>query len=343
VCVLLALFLLVQCGNPNSQDTVTLRVPVTIDIVTRGDIASYISLTGTLLPAEEMQITAEVGGYIMFNDAGMQQPQNGGTVNKDRLLAKIVNEEYELGVRQESKRLAMEQGARDYEEKSKLGEMGGVTPREVEAALRNKIDTELNYRTALIDLEKLNIKAPMEGILADIQSFAEGQRISNGTMIGKVMNFRKVRCELNVTNDNIVNVKFGQEVIVTNFAYENEPFIGRVSKISPTIDPTTRTFNVEVEIDNPDLRLRPGMFVKSDIVINRKSNVIRVPRYLILTRNNRTVVFVVEDEVAKMREITVGLQDSDNAEVIEGLSDGGLLVIRGYETLKDNTKVRVSR
>jgi len=343
VVVCFVAFLLFNCSGEDSQDTVTLRVPVTIEEVKKGDIASFISLTGTLLSAEEMPVLAELGGNIHFEGVGLKAPKNGDIVKKDQVLAKVTNEDHILNVRLEYKKLAMEQAARDLIEKKRLGEMGGIPPREVEAAERNKMDTELNYQKAILDLEKLNVKAPMDGVLADMQAFTEGQKINNNTELGKVMNFTRVRCELNVTNDDIAKVKTGQDVFVTNFAYEDEPFLGRVVKISPTIDPTTRTFKVDVEVNNPDLRLRPGMFVRADIIVSKRANVVRVPKHLIFTRNNREVVFIAEEQVAKMKEVSVGLTDAEYAEILNGVEEGDKLVIRGYETLKDNTKVRVSR
>jgi len=331
---------LIQCGNQQSQDTVTLRVPVTVEEVTRGDIASYISLTGTLLPAEEMPIVTEVAGFISFANTTLKR---GDSVQKGMLIARLENEDYVLNLRLESKRLAKEHAIKDYDEKKKLGEMGGIPPRDVEAAERNKIDTEISYKTALLDLEKLNIKAPMTGILTDLKSLGRGQKVAGGTEIGTVMKFDIVRCELNITNDNIDKIKLNQEVVVTNFAYEGEPFTGYITKISPTIDPVSRTFQVEVEIDNKDFKLRPGMFVKADIVVSKRSGVVRVPKHLILTRNRKSVVFIVEEQVAKMKEVTVGLQDAEYAEILEGIAAGDRLVVQGYETLKDNTKVRVSR
>lgn len=340
---ILLLISFIRCGGSDSRDTVTLRVPVTVDEVRRGDIASYISLTGTLLSAEEMPIIAEVGGEFSFHLNGDNPFRKGDVVRKGQLIGEVANEDYVLSVRLESKRLAKEHAARDLEEKRKLGEMGGVPPREIEAAERNKVDAELSYKAALLDLEKLKIRAPMDGILADLEPFADGQKIPNGAEVGRIMNYRVVRCELNVTNDEIGKVRLGQEVLVTNFAYEEEYFTGHVSKISPTIDPLTRTFQVEVEIDNPEARLRPGMFVRADIVVTRHRNVITIPKHVIVTRNNRDVVFVVEEQVAKMREVTVGLQDAEFAEIVDGLDENERLVIRGYETLKDNTKVRISR
>ncbi len=337
------ILLFIQCSNQSSTDTVVLRVPVTIEEVAKGDIASYISLTGTLSAKEEMPIIAEVGGVIKFSRTNGRLLTKGDRVTKDQVIATLINEDFVLSVRIESKKLAMDNAVKDLEEKERLVELGGTSQREVETARRTKLDAELNYQAALLDLEKMNVKVPMNGIFAESAAIIDDQKINQGDEIGKVMRYNKVKCELNITNDDIGKIRIGQEVNITNFAYEDEIFTGNISKISPTIDPQTRTFQIEVEIENSDLRLRPGMFVKADIVVEKKSRVLRIPKYTILTRNNREVVFVVEDQVAKLKEVTVGIRDVEYAEILEGIAEGDRLVVRGYETLKDNTKVRVSR
>lgn len=336
--------LLIACSQDNEQENVELRVPVTVEEVSKGDIASFISLTGTLLPLSEMSITSKVNGDLTIKKDKMNiQYTNGSIVRKGDIIATLINENHELNVRIESKKLSLDNAIKDLAEKVKLSELGGIAITEVENAKKVKLDSDLNYKAALLDLKKLEIKANMSGVLTEFKSFAANQQINSGTELGKIMDYSMVRCELDITNDDILKIKQGGEVIITNFAYEDEFFVGQITKISPTIDPTTRTFKIEVLIDNKDVKLRPGMFVKADIVVDKRLEVVRIPKYSIVKRNNRDVVFIIENQVAKMKEITVGLKDSDYAEIMEGLNAKDLLVIRGYETLRDNTKVRVSR
>jgi len=98
-----------------------------------------------------------------------------------------------------------------------------------------------------------------------------------------------------------------------------------------------------IVIDNLELHLKSGSFVKVDIVVEKRQNVVKIPRRVITTNGGRDVVFVVEEQTAKMKPIVIGLQDSEFAEIIQGLNVGDLLISRGYEALKNNTRVRISR
>lgn len=334
---------LVQCSREGSTDIVVFTVPVTIEEVTRGDIASYISQTGTIIPMAEIPIVTAAGGEIRFQDAGDRLLNIGDRVEKDQLLATLTNEEYELSIGLESKKMALDHARRDLEQKEEFVKLGGATQREVDTAKRALLNAENSYKSALLNLDKLNIKSPMSGILTELASFEEGQKISNGTQIGKIERYDRVKCLINITSNDIDKVWKGQEVLVTNITTDKGVYTGGVTKISPTLDPTTRTSQVEVEIDNPGLRLRSGLYVKVEIVVEKRRDVIKIPKHVIITRNNRDVVFVVGDEVAIEKEVQVGIQDSEYAEIIEGLNEGDQLVIRGFETLKNNTKVRISR
>ncbi|MCH7783589.1 efflux RND transporter periplasmic adaptor subunit [candidate division KSB1 bacterium] len=341
--VLLGILYLNSCSQEGSTDIPVLRVPVTVEEVGLGDISSFISLTGTITPIEEMDIVSDVSGVIHFEPVGGGRIKGGDPVGVDQVVAKIENEEYVLNIGLEGKALALEHAKRDLEDKKKLDILGGATQREVENAERTLLSAETAYKTALINLEKLNIKSPLSGTFTEVESFVEGQKINAGAIIGNVMRYDIVKCNVNITADDFANVWKGQEVIVTNISRNEEIYIGEVTNVSPTIDPVTRTFKLEIVIDNPEYHLKSGSFVKVDIVVEKRQNIIKIPKRVITTNSGRDVVFVVENQVARMKPVVIGLQDSDYAEIIQGLNVGDLLISRGHEALKNNTKVRISR
>ncbi|MFC1513754.1 efflux RND transporter periplasmic adaptor subunit [candidate division KSB1 bacterium] len=343
ISVLLMTIISFKCTREGSTDPIVPRVPVTIEQVSRGDITAFISQTGTIKPIEEMDITAEAGGEIYFKTINGKILSKGDKVSKGQIIAVLNSREYELGVALESKKIALDHAQRNLNDTQKLFDLGGANLREVETAERNLMNAKTSYESAQLSIDKLNVRPPISGIIADIESFSEGQRINSGTKVGKVMKYDNVICELNVTSDDAENIWIDQDVIISDVTAENEQYFGKVSKISPTIDPTTRTVAIEIQINNPELKLKPGSFVKADIVVEKRENVIKIPKNVILTKNRQDVVFVVEDQVAKMKPVELGLQDSEFTEILEGLEEGEILIIRGFEALRTNTKVRISR
>ena len=91
------------------------------------------------------------------------------------------------------------------------------------------------------------------------------------------------------------------------------------------------------------MKLRPGMFVKADVLLDRADNAIVIPKNILLTARNRKYVFVVERNVAVIRYITTGIEDEDNVEVLEGLFENDQLIVRGFETLRENSRVKILR
>jgi RND family efflux transporter MFP subunit len=108
------------------------------------------------------------------------------------------------------------------------------------------------------------------------------------------------------------------------------------------ISTDTRTFKGTLQISNPNLKLRPGMFVKADIITAQKDSAIVVPKDLILSNNRGRYVFVVgNNNTAEQRRISIGLQNEDDVEIIEGLSKSDKLITEGYETLRNRGKITI--
>jgi HlyD family secretion protein len=135
------------------------------------------------------------------------------------------------------------------------------------------------------------------------------------------------------------------EVRVYPVAYGSaERFAGTLERVSPLIDPQSRTFTVEATVPNLDGRLRPGMYVNAEIVIDRRADSLTVPESALVTRDGMLAVFVVEtgnSEHARMREISVGLRSDGVVEVLGGLEEADRVVTDGNAFLEDGQLVRI--
>lgn len=341
--IFLIMLFVLNCGGQNVPEMEVIDVPVSVQSVEAGLIEEYVSSTGTIKPIAEAEILTEASGFFSFASTSNSRIQEGIRVKTNQMIAKLENRELVNNARVELKLITMETAEREYEKQKSLYEKGGVTLKEVQLADQHRVDSKYNYEASLIMMDKLNVKTPISGILVRLEKITEGDYVTAGRVIGKIMDYDNVYVEVNVSNTDIARIKIGHKAKVINYAISEEIFIGEVTEISRTIDAESRTHKVTIFINNPKRRLRPGMFVKVDIVIESKENAVLVPRHVVLNRNNRDVVFVVEKQRAIMKEVELGLEDKENIEIISGLEEGERIVLRGYETLKDKTRVTVGK
>lgn len=340
--VLLAALALAACTEAPPERVVDLVVPVTVQAVGTGTIESVVDSTGSLRPVREAEFIAEVRGNLFYERLAAGRPEEGARVREGEPVARIESEEYVVGVRMESRQKAVENAMRQLEETQALQEAGLALESDVETVRKNLIDAESDLANSHIQLQKMSIVAPISGFLTELSNVTESTLVQQNDVIGKIVDYTQVLVDLNIPNSRIGEVRIGLPVRVVNFAFPDRTFEGRITIIDPALDATTRTFRVQATIRNPGLRLRPGMFVKAEIITEVRENVLVIARQLVLTRENRDVVFVEVEGRAEMRTIETGLEDHGRIEILEGLQEGERLITSNYETLRTRTPVRVT-
>ena len=334
---------LAACQEAPPERVVDLTVPVTVLPVSLGTIESFVSTTGSLRAMKAADILVEVRGDLHYVDSPSgKKPVEGMRVVAGQQIARIESEEYVNTIRMPSRQLALQNAQNNLREQQALFEEGLAVISAVQAAQKTVADGESDITDAHIQLDKLNVYAPLAGFLTELADTTETTLVEQNTVIGKVVDYGQVIVDLKIPNSQMAAIDLGQEVRVTNYAFRDRMFTGRIAVLDPTLDPTTRTFRIEVTVDNPDLALRPGMFIKADVVVEQRMDIITIPRVLVLTRQNRKVVFIEEEGRAQQRYIETGLEDDTHVEVLEGLSEGERVITSNYETLRSRTQVRVT-
>jgi len=334
---------MVGCQEEPTERVVDLVVPVTVQPVSRGTIESFVSTTGSLRASRAADILVEVRGDLFYvEDSSGRKPVEGTRVEAGQQIARIESEEYINNIRLQSRQLGLQNARNNLAEKQALFEEGLAVQSEVQAAEKTVADGEADIADARIQLEKMKVFAPLSGYLTGLVDTTEDTIVAQNTVIGQVVEYAQVITDLKIPNSQMPNIDRGQEVRITNYAFRDQTFVGRVSVMDPALDPATRTFRIEVTIDNPGLVLRPGMFIKADIVVEQRADIIIIPRELVLSRQNRSLVFVEEEGRAQQRFIELGLTDDLMVEVVDGLEEGERLITSNFETLRSRTQVRVT-
>jgi RND family efflux transporter MFP subunit len=294
-----------------------------------------VSTTGSLRASRTANILVEVRGdlfYVAGPDG--RKPVEGMRVQAGQQIARIQSPEYLNSIRLESREMAVENARNALAERQALFDEQLTVQSDVQAARKTLTDAISDLENARIQLEKLNVYAPIAGYLTGLVDTTEETIVEANTTIGQVVDYARALVDLRIPNSQMPMIDRGQEVRISNYAFRDQLFPGRITVLDPTLDPTSRTFRIEVAVDNPNLVLRPGMFVKADVVVEQRADV--------LERRSRSVVFVEEAGVAQEREIEIGLQDDVMAEVVDGLAEGERVITSNYETLRSRTQVRVT-
>jgi RND family efflux transporter MFP subunit len=170
---------------------------------------------------------------------------------------------------------------------------------------------------------------------------ADGQMVSPGFVVARIAPIDRLIADIDLVGPELARVRPGQPVRIRHYAFEGITMSGTILRLSPSMDPQTHTFRAEVDVDNGRQLLRPGMFVETAVIIERRTGVPVAPRDAIAERAGRSVVFVIDGQRAVLRHVSLGLGDDDRVEVREGVEPGERIVVRGLETLTDGARVRV--
>ena len=267
----------------------------------------------------------------------------GDRVSKGTIIVRLEDKEYENGIAIDAKKLSLEIAEQEQSKQKALYEKGGVTMSEMRNTEVKVTNARYDYENAKLNLEKMKVKAPFDGVIVDLPHYTTDIRVEQGKPVVSLMAYDKMYMDINLPESSIRYVKEAQPVYITHYTIPGDTLRGKISELSPAISSETRTYKGKVLVDNNQLKLRPGMFAKADIVVDRADSSIIIPKDVILSNRRRKYVYVVEKNTAKIRNLETGLEDEYNIEIISGLKVNDNLVVKGFETLKEDAKVKIQK
>ena len=331
------------CGNQGSQLNNELAIPVSVNDVVKKPIVQFISTTGTATAASQATLNTDMAGvyFLVKNPRTGSEFKLGDIVEKGQVIVRLENPETENTIALKTKKLNLDISELEFQKQKSLFEKGGVTMREMknsEVALAN---ANTDYENAKIQLAKMQVLAPFRGAIVDLPQITSGTRVVANTAVVTLMDYSKLLMEINRPEKNITSINVGQEVFITNYTLPKDTLQAKINELSPVVSTETRTFKGKLVINNPELKLRPGMFVKADIEVARRDSAIVISKEIIVSGNRGKTVFIVEKGAVRERVITTGLETETTVEVIEGLKKNERVVTKGFETLRNNSKVKI--
>lgn len=185
------------------------------------------------------------------------------------------------------------------------------------------------------------VRAPIAGTITRLPARV-GAQVAPSAPIGQVSRTNELEIVVEIPERFISKVRRGLPAIIRLDAFPEQQFSATVSELNPVVNPLTRTLEVKLRFDNPDPRVRAGMFAEVRIITEQKDNIVKVPADVLIRRFGDTFVYVVSDgETAERRSVNPGIEIDNKLEITEGLEAGELVVYQGQNLLEDGSRVRV--
>jgi membrane fusion protein (multidrug efflux system) len=311
------------------------------------DVEERVAATGQLLAKQRAEVAAQVGGEItkILVDEGESVAE--GTVvveidpdrrklDLDRARARAAEAASARAEAERQNKRILELAKNDIASRAQVDQK----QTELDAAGSRLQAAQADLGAAERAMRDSRVETRFSGLIAR-RFVSRGEFVQPGQKLFELVSLDPVEVEFSLPESDASRLVLGLPLDVTVAPYPNEVFHATVSMISPVVDERTRTLRVKALLPNPDGRLRPGLFARTDLGIAKRSNVVLVPEEAILQRADGTVVFRAIDGGTKVerRVVQVGRIKSGEAEISSGLEGGDTVVVRGHATLIDGAAI----
>jgi membrane fusion protein, multidrug efflux system len=334
--IALASIALHGCGKGTAKEdaeSAVAAIPVQVDVPSRGEMLAVYAGTAPLQADQEATVVAKVGGEVREIVV-----EEGDRVAAGQVLARLDGDRLRFELQQTEVNLRKLE--REYQRTLELFNRKLVASANVDNAR-----SEMEWLKAARDLARLNlgyteIRAPIAGVVS-ARHIKVGNTINVNDRTFQVTDLDPLIAEVHVPEREFAKLRAEQATSIVVDALAGATFTGRVQRISPTLDPATGTFKATIEVLDPKRELKPGMFARVGIVLERRTAALRIPRGAIVEAEGAPTVFVANGDKAEQRSIKTGLTNAGLIEVVEGLSGEERIVVVGQNGLKSGSAIRL--
>lgn len=327
---LMAMMLMVSCIGRTEKKNVAAgeeKIEVRTNKVHLVDVDQFSTFTGTVQADVTNNIAPQSPGRIskVFVEVGDH-------VKKGQKLAEMDQ------VNLQQKKLQLDNEELEFKRVDELYKIGGVSKSEWDAR-------KMSYDIAKTSYENLEenttLTSPIDGMVMQ-RNYDSGDMYSGGMPLYVVEKINPVKLMINVSEGLYSNVKKGMPVDVALDVYGNEKFNGKVSIVYPSIDPSTRTFPVEITIENGNERIRPGMFARVTMNYGVENRIV-VPDQAVIKQpgSGERFVYIYSDGKADFKKVELGRLVGGSYEIISGLNDGDEVITTGLNRLTNGAEVTI--
>ena len=328
--LLLALVIgLTSCSKTKKAETVVVdETPnVRLQAATEREVEQIYEMTATVQPDTKNSIAPSMPGRIrdILVEVGQHVAKGQKLVQMD--VANLSNLETQI-----------ENVKRSYKRIQELFSVGGASQQDLDniKVLLDQAQTNLKNMT-----ENTFLISPISGVVT-ARNYDDGDMYSGQLPVLTVMNINPVKLLINVSESYYSQVKIGMSMKVKLDVFADQSFQGKVSLIYPTIDDRTRTFAVEVKVNNANTKIRPGMFGRVTMEFGKAKHVAVSDKAIVKQAGSGAkYVYVYNNGKVEYKQVEIGRRIDADYEILSGLAAGEQVVVAGQSKLVDGSAVKV--
>ena len=296
-------------------------------------IHDRINLPGSIEPWTRLRLMSKIGGTI--TEVLLRE---GDRVKKGDVLARIEATDYKIAL--DRAEAAYKLAKSEYLRDKSIYEKGVIPTSALEAKKTTMQTARADYENAKLLYSRTTVTSPMDGIIRRMDAKI-GLQLSPGDPIAEILEIDRVKGVVGIPESDVTAVRRLDKINITVQALENRKISAKVHFLSPSPETIARLYNLELEIDNRNGEILPGMFIRADIVKKTVKGAIVVPFYSVVSRNKEQFVYIEEDGTARKRPVKLGIMEKWMVRITEGLNPGDRLIVEGHRDVEDGQKVKV--
>jgi multidrug efflux pump subunit AcrA (membrane-fusion protein) len=296
--------------------------------------AAYQTMTGATIPEDRTKGEADVQAAKQAYDAASTLYANRVALVKEGALAQKLADDAKVAMVQAQSQLETSQ--------RHLQALSQVSQRESARGAQATMNAaKAHYEAAAVQVSYALVRSPISGIVADRPVYP-GEMAASGMPIVSIVDVSQVIARANVPVKDAIAIKPGRPARI---AGPDGDIPGKVTVVSPAVDPSTTTVEVWVQAANPGEKLKPGATIRVSIIAETLLDTMVIPATALLNADDggQKVMVVTSDSVAHERRVNVGVRQGDRVQIVSGLQSGDQVVVSGGLGLEDKAKVTIQQ
>jgi HlyD family secretion protein len=296
--------------------------------------ATYQTITGATVPDDKTKAQADLQSAQQTMDAAQKLYDNRVALQREGALAQKLVDDAKVT-------LAQARGQFETAQRHLEG-LNQVSQREtIRGAQAQMNAAKAHYDNANVQLSYAQIRSPISGVVADRSVYA-GEMPASGTPIISIVDISQVVARANVPVKEATRIQVGRPARISG---PDGDLAGKVTVVSPSVDPSTTTVEVWVQVANPGEKLKPGASVRVNIIADTIQNTIVIPAAAILNADDggQKVMVITSDSIAHERRVSLGIRQGARVQIVSGLQEGEQVVTSGGLGLEDKAKVSIQQ